>query len=892
MAQPLEFEARPDCRRCILWEQASHPGMASVGPIFGEPSHDRALIVIGQAPGYIEDRQNKLWTGPAGAFLREALQKVELNTIADIYLTNACRCLPPQGHTPSQGQVRACSSYLQAEIHALAQRYPDRLALLCTGAPAARSILNCSLTGALARQGVLARPHVANKWADDIRIETGLGANEGLNPLPVYSTYNPAYILKQKPELVYAFRDHLLHMRSCLSDDTRFVRAIPDAPVYTEAQDPPREMPPLVSLDIETYGALAEYDQTVFHPRKSMSIDEIPKHQLVQTVAISWRGPSGEELVTVFNYRNPRHRIVFYRWLSRLAKAHSTILGQNLPFDIQYLRFADPIAAQFLRRDRLNLSDLILWNFLHSESRPERSLKSLAKLFSLAHYAELPFNSSGPNDPRLLEYNALDAVVTYRGYDLLRTAILETYGTSSAKLAPACAQHCSDLLWSVIHMSEAGVPFNIPNATAFLDRTTVECNAIVAEAKDTHDIKICGTGSGKDVQALIDSAADACDMLSPLDPRVLMTDKTKLVSSKEENINLFLSELPDDSPVLPRLRLLLRYRGVSKLLSTYLKPLLSHSVKGTIEVLRDTVGITYPTWYVCPSKYDKDTSKEGGTCQGRITCKKFAWQTSPLDVKHLICSRFSRGNIIAADFSQIELRTAALLSGDPVMMSEYAEGVDRHARTGSLIYDIIHPDDSGGFERLPLDSPKRNDYRQMGKTANFLILFGGGAQTLCDTIRRDLGLIISLEAAELIIDANTTRYSTLVAWQDGLLDTANRKGYIELPTGWSRTFPSRRRLIYGKDKPTILDFPVQTIAAQLVQSAQAEVTEELETRGFQSRIILTIYDALYIDTLDRERPLVLDILARRLPHPPLLAQLSDLLGRTVPLTYGLEDMTT
>jgi len=227
-----------------------------------------------------------------------------------------------------------------------------------------------------------------------------------------------------------------------------------------------------------------------------------------------------------------------------------------------------------------------------------------------------------------------------------------------------------------------------------------------------------------------------------------------------------------------------------------------------------------------------------------------------------------------------------------VMMSEYAEGVDRHARTGSLIYDIIHPDDSGGFERLPLDSPKRNDYRQMGKTANFLILFGGGAQTLCDTIRRDLGLIISLEAAELIIDANTTRYSTLVAWQDGLLDTANRKGYIELPTGWSRTFPSRRRLIYGKDKPTILDFPVQTIAAQLVQSAQAEVTEELETRGFQSRIILTIYDALYIDTLDRERPLVLDILARRLPHPPLLAQLSDLLGRTVPLTYGLEDMTT
>lgn len=880
----MDFPAHPGCRRCPLYEQARCIGMPTRLADNSFVKGEKALLIVGQAPGYQEDRTGRCFVGPTGKLLHALLDKAEIPNYADIYLTNACRCYPP-GNDVTLGQVNACSIHLHEDIKALQAAYPFVM-LLLTGAPAAKGVLAMSLTKAINSQGRTVVPHVPTRYAK---------GHTPPGPLPVYSTYHPMYLLRREPSKVYAVRDHLFLMRDHLEHPDEQHSPLPEAPPYTVAEAPPDPFPDLIALDIETYGALAGREQTVFHPEKSVAVDGCPREDLIQTAAVAWRSDE-QEHVTVFNFQDPDHRAVLRQWLGSAR----TILGQNLVFDLSYLLFVDDELSQKLfHGSGIRLEDVILWNFLHSENRPERGLKPLAKLFALADYGSQPFESSGPTDPQLLTYNALDALVTLRARDLLLTAIARDYGPTSTKLSEVCRSHMSNLLWVALHMTLAGVAVDLPTLSRRNDRCLRAVGLIADKLKADpwYPVIVHGAGSRTSLQELVDLAAEDAHLTVPWDDRLLLTDKTKRISSKESNITLFLDTLPNDHSLVRPLRLLLKYREYAKLQNTYAGPILNDPIKGAVRSDGD-VGLAYPTWYICPSKHDYSDEKEGGTVQGRITCKKPALQTAPKVIKRAVRSRFPGGTLWMADLSQIELRVAALLSGDPVMLQEYADRVDRHAATGSMIWDVIHASREGGlggFWSLDKGDSIRKLFRQMGKTTNFLVVYEGQARKLHQTITTDIGkklLAMGLpipteQDCQGIIDFHDSKYRRLREWQGELVEEAIARGFLELTTGWSRQYIGGRARIAGKDKSKVLDQPVQTIAAQLMQDAQAGILDRI--RGTGILMGLQIYDSVFLDCPDGARDLGREILAETLPHPPLLSILEHELGRTVPLEYDIEE---
>lgn len=230
--------------------------------------------------------------------------------------------------------------------------------------------------------------------------------------------------------------------------------------------------------------------------------------------------------------------------------------------------------------------------------------------------------------------------------------------------------------------------------------------------------------------------------------------------------------------------------------------------------------------------------------------------------------------------SQIELRVLAFMSGDHVMQEEYFKAVDRHRGTALIFFPTLDPTDPG--------LKGHGKYRQAGKTGNFLIVYRGGAETLANTIMRDLGLEVNILDMKAAIERLDAKYWEMRQWQDGVVEFVRKHGYWELPTGWSR-FWGMGECINGKISE-IADFPIQTIAAQLLQSSMFAINCDLKERRLRSYIIDNIYDSLAIDTCPGEEKIVDEIVDKHLTTPPLWPMLLEVIGqdRRIPLLYEKE----
>lgn len=475
-----------------------------------------------------------------------------------------------------------------------------------------------------------------------------------------------------------------------------------------------------------------------------------------------------------------------------------------------------------------------------------------------------------------------------------------------------------------------------PSITADGTTTPLGLSTVTAPAASL-DLGGCTTPSSSSSSSVFVVSSPRVSVRS--NPLLQLTDKTQQISFSEENRRLLSGLLDSRSPLHSALKLWERHSRAQKLLSTYVFPLLHHKrndpgdqksrvfswtelqplsylgllpepasllQSSSISSMKET-GLAFPTWFITPTP-SKDTSDDnGGTLQGRITCKNPPAQTFPPAIQGCIRSRWGvEGCILSMDLSQIELRVPTLISGDKVLVEEYAKAKpDLHTRRAIEVFGpgVVN---TPGFK----SGDMRVDHRQWGKTLNFADLFLAKPPRMQETILELSGILMPLSFFEEIYRNRYRNRSGLMEWQFSLAEAAERDGRLILPlTGQSREFPGFRinrqkwtydKILQGRKSAAkdmiseVVNFPVQTTAGNTMLRIQAQVHKLMPHINYFDppiRLFLNVYDALKFDvkkTFLEEAKAIIKSAVEYVQHKEYWSYLQERYGRTVPLIYELK----
>ena len=299
-----------------------------------------------------------------------------------------------------------------------------------------------------------------------------------------------------------------------------------------------------------------------------------------------------------------------------------------------------------------------------------------------------------------------------------------------------------------------------------------------------------------------------------LDPKAKKT-KTKQYSTGEE----ILVNLQDRHPIVGKI---LEHRGLKKLLSTYVEtlPKLINPRTGKIHSsFNQTIAATGRLSSTNPNLQNIPIRDENG----REIRKAFI----PSNENYLF---------LAADYSQIELRIMAALSGDKVMTEAFRNGEDIHAATASKIFNV------------PI-SEVNSDMRRKAKTANFGILYGISSFGLSQRLN------ISRNEAKQLIDDYFTNFAQVKEYMDKQLVLARKRGYVETIMGRKRYLSdinSANASVRGFAERNAINAPLQGSAADIIKVAMVNISLRFEEKRFKSQMILQVHDELDFDVLKSE----------------------------------------
>lgn len=219
--------------------------------------------------------------------------------------------------------------------------------------------------------------------------------------------------------------------------------------------------------------------------------------------------------------------------------------------------------------------------------------------------------------------------------------------------------------------------------------------------------------------------------------------------------------------------------------------------------------------------------------------------------------------LISADYSQIELRIVASISGDPNMCEAFRLNKDIHTATAAKVYNVEEADVT-------------KEMRYKAKSVNFGIIYGQGAFGLAD----NLG--ISRTEAKTIIDNYKKEFSGITKYMDDTIQFARAKGYVQTLMGrkrWLKDINSANFTVRGFAERNAINSPIQGTAADMIKLAMVRVQDAMKKGGFRSRMILQVHDELVFDAYRDEaaaiKELVIENMQAALPLPndvPVVAE--------------------
>lgn len=305
-----------------------------------------------------------------------------------------------------------------------------------------------------------------------------------------------------------------------------------------------------------------------------------------------------------------------------------------------------------------------------------------------------------------------------------------------------------------------------------------------------------------------------------------------------------LSDLARDHEIV---RLILDWREKSKIKSTYLD---------TLGPLRRGDGRVHTTY------------NQTITATGRLSSSDPNLQNIPTrsELGRTVKTAFSAGEgsvFLAVDYSQIELRLLAHLSGDEHLVRAFNEGEDFHAETAARVFGVPV------FEVTP-------DLRSRAKAVNFGIVYGQQAYGLSQSLH------ISMAEARDMIDRYYEAYPGVRTFLDNVVARAKQTGYAETMYGRRRHIPelkAKNPQLRGFGERTAMNHPMQGTAADIIKIAMARVSRRLEEEGFAAHMILQVHDELDfecpVDEVERLTAMVRDVMEHVVDlRVPLIAEAS------------------
>ncbi len=505
-------------------------------------------------------------------------------------------------------------------------------------------------------------------------------------------------------------------------------------------------------------------------------------------------------------------------------------IGQNIKFDILALRkynvnvggplFDTMIAHYLLNPELRHGMDYLAETYLHYLPVPiEQLIGSKGK--KQGSMRDVPLEE-------IKEYAAEDADVTLQLKHYFEP-LLQKEGVDDLFY-----QMEMPLIYVLAEMEAAGVKVD----TDALKSSSLELTNQLAElTKETHELAGC--------EFNINSTRQVGEVL--FDKLQLDTKAKKTKSGGYSTSEDVLEKLRSKHPIIDKL---LAYRGIKKLLSTYIDAL--------PELINPQTGKIHTSY------------NQAVTATGRLSSTNPNLQNIPVrdELGREIRKAFIADNddciFFSADYSQIELRIMAHLSGDPHMIEAFCDGKDIHAATAAKIYGIE-------------PSEVTSDMRRKAKTANFGIIYGISVFGLAERLNIPRG-----EAKELI-DGYFKTYPQIRAYMDESIRIAKEKGYVETIFKRKRFLPdinSHNAIVRGYAERNAINAPIQGSAADIIKLAMIHIHQRFEEEHLKSRMILQVHDELnfnvWKEELEQVKAIVIDCMEHVMElRVPLIADYGE-----------------
>jgi uracil-DNA glycosylase family 4 len=711
----------------------------------GEGKPKRPYVAfIGEAPGALEDAQGRPFIGPSGDRLRSLIRRLGLEK--DCYITNVVKCRPPENRKPREDELAACRGYLTAELKRIKPR-------------------NIVLLGATAIEVATETKRAKIGMYRGIKNWTWMGAR-------VIATYHPAATLRPGGQK---------YLQLLIEDLNRLA---------TE-EWVPREKVTWKQVELQDTQAW-ESALCDVPPDAPIALD-------LETTGLNPFTPEGRILCAAWSWEKDKAFVTtdIEALVAELRVQRFNLVGQNIKFDLLWLR------QKFGYVHKGELDDTYVMAHLLDETAPSKSLKTLAGIHTGygpyaqgvmdardgGHMAEVP-------EEKLLEYCAYDAAATWR----VAAALEPQFRRNDTRLLYAAEMQ---VLPVVVDMESSGLAFD----RGVTEKLASDYKGRI-EAIATEFTRITGVAKPGSTQQLAVWLHEHCRV--PVLAHTT-TGKPKLDKWVLPKLLLLvqspLHRFGEDRAVIIRgIELLLQYRGLTKILSTYLTPYLE--IEG---------GRVHACFNQC------------GTETGRFSCEKPNLQNLPRETKHPVKTMFvvpPGRTLVGADYSQIELRIGAIETRDKRLLDAFKAGMDLHSMTAEAI--VGHA-----------PSPEE---RSHAKTVNFGIFFGMGPKKLAEDTGKPHAW------AQEYIRNWYALYPGVREWQQEQEQRLQRDGHLVNMFGRIRhlglALKTAKRDEYLAVLREACNFPVQGGAADLMKLAMVRVADKLPK---DCHIVVQVHDQILVE---------------------------------------------